>query len=349
MRFNQTFGKQKMNTFGKLFRVTTFGESHGAALGCVVDGCPAGVPVDEKLLQAQLERRRPGQSAITAGRNEPDIPEILSGIFEGKTLGTPIAMLVKNRDVRSSDYNEIRNAPRPGHADTTWKVKFGHVDYRGGGRSSGRETVSRVMAGWVAESVLTHVFADLHIVAWVSMVGDVAMDKKLMFGSWSREEVDAFSCRCPDRSAAEKIERMLLEAKEKGESYGGVVSIKVTGMPKGLGEPVFLKLQSHLAAALSSIGTVNGLWWNQRPIELSGSEFHKPGNTYNGTIGGISNGEDLLWHIACKPISTLGEQARKGRHDPCVLPRIVPVVESMTALVLIDLYLLDRARRGLGT
>lgn len=334
-----------MNSFGEIFRVTTFGESHGAALGCVVDGCPAGVPVDERKLNAQLDRRRPGQSEITSSRDERDRPEILSGIFWGKTLGTPIAMLVCNTDARSEDYDQIRSTPRPGHADAAWKAKFKHADHRGGGRASGRETVARVMAGWVAEAVLEQAFPELRVVAWVSQVGDVRMSPKLDNRSWTREEVDQNLCRCPDSAAAQKIKRKLALAMEEGESFGGVVTVHVSGMPAGLGEPVFLKMQSYLSSALASIGTVNGLWWNRVPIDLPGSSFHRPENSYGGLSGGISNGADVRFNIACKPVATIGEQARKGRHDPCILPRAIPVFESMTAIVLADLYLISLVRR----
>lgn len=334
-----------LNSFGQVFRVTTFGESHGVGLGCIVDGCPAGVPVEEERLHRQLRRRRPGQSAITTARAEVDEAEILSGIFEGRTLGTPIALLVRNRDARSGDYDLIRTNPRPGHADAAWREKFGHADHRGGGRSSGRETVSRVLGGWVAEELLRAVLPQLSIVACVSQVGELRMSEEALTQRWDRDRVDRHPCRCPEEPTAAAIDAMLLRAKEEGESYGGTVSLRISGMPKGLGEPVFLKLQSYLAGGLASIGTVNGVWWNSRPLDLRGGAFHSAGNTYGGMTGGISTGEDLLIHIAGKPVSTIGATARQGRHDPCVLPRVVPVAESMAAIVLADLWLLNRVRR----
>jgi chorismate synthase len=331
------------NSAGEVFRVTTFGESHGSALGCVVDGCPAGVDLDMEKLLTQLARRRPGQSKITTSRNESDSPEILSGVFEGITLGTPIAMIVRNKEQRSQDYETIRKNPRKGHADQTWKDKFTHVDYRGGGRSSGRETVSRVMAGWIAEAYLKKIVPELNIVAAVSSVGDVALPPDTDFSQLTRSEVDRFSCRCPEEKAANKIEAMLLKAKEVGESYGGSVRIMVRNLPKGIGEPVFHKLQNRMVNALASIGTVNGVYWNQKPVNMPGSLFHKE-NSYGGVNGGISNGSDLAFTVLCKPVSTLGKQATSGRHDPCVLPRIVPVVESMAAIVIADLLLLSHGR-----
>jgi chorismate synthase len=334
-----------MNSVGTIFRVTTFGESHGPALGCVVDGCPAGVAMDESALLRQLARRRPGQSAITSARDEGDVPEILSGIFEGVSLGTPIAMLVRNRDARSGDYDRIKREPRPGHADETWRAKFGHADHRGGGRSSGRETVSRVMAGWVAEMLLQRLMPQLGIVAFVSRVGAVTLGEEDIKRPWSRDQVDAHDSRCPDAEKAGAIEAMLADAKKEGESYGGTISLRVSGLPAGIGEPVFLKLHSYLAATLSTIGTMNAVNWNERSLDLPGSEFHAPGNSYGGINGGISNGQDLLFHISGKPVSTLGDTAKAGRHDPCILPRAVPVVESMAAIVLADLVMLNRLRR----
>jgi chorismate synthase len=334
-----------LNSFGQVFRLTTFGESHGAALGCVVDGCPAGVPVDEERLRRQLARRRPGQSDITTSRSEADEPVILSGVYLRKTLGTPIAMAVYNHDARSGDYETIRTSPRPGHADAAWREKFGHVDHRGGGRSSGRETVARVLGGWVAEELLRALVPSMSIVACVSQVGELRMSDSALGTSWTREEVDHSISRCPEGEVADRIETMLREAKTKGDSYGGVISLRVSGIPAGLGEPVFLKLHSYLAAGLASIGTINGIWWNSRPLDLRGSAFHSPGNTYGGISGGISTGSDLLVHIAGKPVSTIGDLAKQGRHDPCILPRAVPVVESMAALVLADLWLLQRIRR----
>lgn len=334
-----------MNTFGRLFRITTFGESHGAALGCIVDGCPANIPVDENLLLSQLDRRRPGQSKITTSRPESDTPEILSGIFQGKTLGTPVAMMVRNTAQKSSDYNEIKHHPRRGHADQVWKDKFGHVDHRGGGRSSGRETVSRVMGGWLAECLLKYIYPELKIAAFVSQVGTVAMSQKGKNELWSRDQVDVFASRCPEEKAALAIEKMLEEAKEKGDSYGGEIILRVSGMPASLGEPVFMKLQNYLAGALASIATINSINWNELPLDTPGSSFHIEDNNYSGINGGISNGGNLIFRMFTKPVSTIGDVAKKGRHDPCILPRAVPVVESMAALVLADLALINQSRK----
>ena len=334
-----------MNTFGTLFRLTTFGESHGVALGCVVDGCPANIPVYEELLLKQLDRRRPGQSKITTSRPESDTPEILSGIFQGRTLGTPIAMMVRNKAQRSSDYDEIKKQPRRGHADLVWKDKFGHVDHRGGGRSSGRETVSRVMGGWVAEALLSYMFPGLKIAAFVSQVGQVSMSEAGKNIRWTRQQVDVYESRCPEKETAMEISDMLTRAKEEGDSYGGEIILHVSGMPESLGEPVFYKLQNAMAGALTSIATVNSISWNQLPLDIPGSEFHIEANDYGGINGGISNGNDLLFRIFTKPVSTIGDVAKKGRHDPCILPRAVPVVESMAALVLADLALINQSRR----
>jgi chorismate synthase len=334
-----------VNTFGTLFRMTTFGESHGPAVGCVVDGCPSEIPLDKQKLYAQMARRRPGQSALTTPRQESDEPEILSGIYNDVTLGTPIAMLVRNRDTRSSDYDGIKGNPRLGHADAVWKIKFGHVDHRGGGRSSGRETAARVMAGWVAESLLAEVLPELRIVAWVSTVGCLSISEAAMARHWRREEIDLFEVRCPEAETAERMSQLILRAKENGDSLGGSITVRLEGVPPALGEPVFQKLSSYLAGAFASIGTINLIRWNQKPLELKGSEFHTPDNTYGGINGGISNGEDILFHIWGKPVSTIGDAAGKGRHDPCILPRAVPVVESMAAIAIADLYLLNRVRR----
>lgn len=334
-----------MNTFGKLFRLTTFGESHGVGLGCIVDGCPANIPVDEELLLSQLDRRRPGQSKITTSRPESDTPEILSGIFQGRTLGTPVAMMVRNKAQKSSDYDEIKRQPRRGHADQVWRDKFGHVDHRGGGRSSGRETVSRVMGGWLAECLLGYMFPQMKIAAFVSQVGKVSMSSEGREAIWSRQQVDAFESRCPEREVALQISELLAQAKEAGDSYGGEIILRISGMPQSLGEPVFYKLQNYLAGAISSIATINSVNWNELPLDIPGSQFHVEENDYSGINGGISNGKNLIFRIATKPVSTIGDVARKGRHDPCILPRAVPVVESMAALALADLALINQSRK----
>lgn len=331
------------NSLGRIFRVTTFGESHGPAIGCVVDGCPSGVAMDEQLLLRQLRRRRPGQSSISSARNEADEPEILSGILDGKTLGTPIAMLVRNKGHRPEEYDEIKEKPRVGHADEAWRDKFGHVDHRGGGRASGRETAARVMGGWVAECLLKQLFPEIEIVAYVRSVGGHALDENYISSAVTRETVERSTCRCPDPELAGKIESMLLRARDEGESYGGELGLIIRHAPPGLGEPVYAKAPALLSEALSSIGSAASVRWIQRPVDEAGSEFHSD-NTYGGFNGGITNGEDIHIRIGFKPVSTIGGQARKGRHDPCVLPRVVPVAEAMAAMVLADLALLARVR-----
>lgn len=330
-----------MNTFGSLFRVTTFGESHGPALGAVIDGCPAGIPLSTELIQHALDRRRPGQSALTTARNEADQVELLSGVFEGKTLGTPIAGIVRNRDQRSQDYDALKAKPRTGHADAVWQERFKHRDHRGGGRSSGRETLSRVIGGAVAEALLARDLPNVKVVAWVSQVGSVAAQEP--HAGVSRTEVDAHPTRCPDPAAAEQMSAMILEAKERGDSLGGFIDLRVTGLPIGMGEPVFGKLKALLAGALGSVGTVSGVLWG--PSDLAeavarpGTSFHADPASYGGVQGGLSNGAPLQLRALLKPASTLGETAKSGRHDPCILPRAVPVLEAMTSLVLADLWL----------
>jgi chorismate synthase len=333
-----------MNTIGNIFRVTTFGESHGAALGCVIDGCPAGLVLDEGKLLKMIDRRKPGQSAITTDRKEADTPETLSGIYQGETTGTPIAIIVRNQNQRSEDYDQIALAPRRGHADETWKAKYQHVDNRGGGRSSGRETVSRVLAGWVAETLITHMFPELSIVAHVNSIGKLAIpaDKKI---HCSRAEVDANPTRCPDPQTAKEMESLLLAAKKNHESYGGSIIMQISGLPVGLGEPVFDKLHSRLAGALASIGTISSVNWIDFPVDLPGSQFHVAENSYGGVNGGISNGQAMAFKLEGKPIATIGEHAKKGRHDPCALPRIVPVAEAMAAIVLADIALISKTAR----
>lgn len=330
-----------MNTFGSLFRLTTFGESHGPALGAVIDGCPAGVPLTADIIQQALDRRRPGQSALTTARNEADQVEILSGVFEGKTLGTPIAGVVRNKDQRSQDYDALKSKPRTGHADAVWQERFKHRDHRGGGRSSGRETLSRVIGGAVAEALLGRDLPDVRIVGWVSQVGTLRAAEPSP--DLSRGDVDAHPTRCPDRAAAEQMSAMILEAKERGDSLGGTIDLRVTGLPVGMGEPVFGKLKALLAGALGSVGTVSGVLWGpsdlQEAIARPGSSFHAESTSYGGVQGGMSNGEPLQVRALLKPASTLGETAKSGRHDPCILPRAVPVLEAMTALVLADLWL----------
>ena len=340
-----------MNTFGELFRVTTFGESHGPGLGAVIDGCPAGVPLTTAQVQRALDRRRPGQSAVTTARAEADQVELLSGVYEDKTLGTPIAALVRNVDQRSQDYTKLATEDRPGHADKVWRERFKHRDPRGGGRTSGRETLCRVIGGAVAEALLARELPALSTVGWVSQVGPLVLPLPDLV---TRALVDASPTRCPEPALAAQMEALILDAKGKGDSLGGVVTMRVDGLPVGLGEPVFGKLKALLAHAVGSIGAVSGVIWGPEDLEarlrLPGSQFHavradgRPSDVYGGIQGGLSNGEPLLLRVLFKPPATLSDHAKAGRHDPCILPRAVPVVEAMVSMVLADLYLHTLAR-----
>jgi chorismate synthase len=329
------------NTFGRFLTVTSFGESHGAALGAVIDGCPAGIAIGPEDFERALARRRPGQSAISTSRAESDRPEILSGIFEGKTLGTPIAVLVRNEDARSSDYDPA--SVRPGHADEVWEKKFGLRDWRGGGRSSGRETLARVIGGVAAVKILP---PEVKIVGFARSVGGhlaVTVPEAL-----TSELVDRHPTRCPDPSVAAAIEKELLACKESGDSRGGVAEIWADGVPAGWGEPVFRKLKSELAAGLMSVGGVVGVEIGAgcTAAARSGLNFHASKEGAGGIQGGLSNGERILLRAAFKPAATLGMKATKGRHDPCIVPRAIPVLEAMTALVLADFYLESRLNRA---
>jgi chorismate synthase len=330
-----------VNTFGRLFRLITFGESHGPALGAVIDGCPAGVPLSREQIQAALDRRRPGQSNLTTTRQEADQVEILSGVFEGKTLGTPLAAIVRNVDQRSKDYDALKTSPRTGHADLVWLERYKHRDHRGGGRSSGRETLSRVIGGAVAEAFLARDLPKLRVVGWVGRVATIEAAPPAE--GLTRAQVDAHPTRCPDPAAAAKMSEAILAAKERGDSLGGCIDVRVDGLPVGLGEPVFDKLKALLAHAFGSVGTVSGLMWGPSDLEdalrESGSEFHQHKESYGGIQGGLANGEPVTLRAFLKPPSTLGETAKSGRHDPCILPRAVPVLEAMTSIVIADLYL----------
>jgi chorismate synthase len=334
-----------VNTFGHFFRVTTFGESHGPALGAVIDGCPSEVPFDLGRVQAALDRRRPGQSALSSPRDERDRAELLSGVYQGLTLGTPIALLVRNTDARAEDYAALREVDRPGHADRVWRERYRHRDHRGGGRTSGRETVGRVLGGAVAEAWLSRELPELGIVGWVSQVGERRVATPPL--TLSRAEVDAHPTRCADPSVAERLAADIARARDTHDSLGGTIDLRVLGLPVGLGEPVFGKLKAVLAGALSSIGAVTGVSWGlpdvARAVALSGRAYHRGCEGYGGIQGGLSNGEPLEARVYFKPPASLGEHARKGRHDPCILPRAVPVVEAMTALCLADLLLAFRS------
>ncbi len=346
------------NSFGEMFRVTTFGESHGPAVGAVVDGVPAGMSLTAEDIQHALDRRKPGQSAMTTPRKEPDTVEILSGVFEGRTTGTPVALLIRNLDQRSRDYGDLAVSFRPGHGDYTWQEKFGIRDYRGGGRSSGRETAARVAAGAIAAKFLHEVYG-IVITAWTAAAGGVAGKKVLP------ETIDANPLRAADPDAVPAMMAAVQSAVADSDSVGGIAACRVTGIPAGWGEPVFDKLDALLAHAMLSIGAVKGIEFGDgfAAAEARGSGNNDAmtpegfcSNHAGGVLGGISNGMPLEFRIAVKPTPSirreqdtidLDNKARKitvsGRHDPCILPRIIPVVEAMTALVLADLAL---RRRG---
>lgn len=336
------------NSFGTRFVVTSFGESHGAALGAVIDGVPAGLNWDESVLERELARRRPGSSNVVSARQEADRPEVLSGVYEGKTLGTPIAIIVRNHDQRSQDYQEIARAPRPGHADDVWKMKFGHTDPRGGGRSSGRETVARVIGGAVARMLVGRLAPELRVMGFARAIGPFCLTQNEV-DLFMNAPNDDFVARFPSATRAEEIEKFLLEAKSDGRSYGGVAEIQVTGVPAGLGQPVFRKLKADLAAALIGVGSATSIEFGDgvAAAAAEGSEFHRrsSGRHYGGIRGGISTGEAIEMRVGFKPTSTVLDAARKGRHDPCIVPRAIPVLEAMTYLVLAEHLLWSRTDR----
>jgi chorismate synthase len=353
-----------MNSFGQIFRLTSFGESHGKGIGGIIDGCPAGLEIDMDFIQNELNRRKPGQSKITTQRDESDQVEFLSGIFEGMTQGTPIGFLVRNKDQHSSDYNDLKDVFRPSHADFTYIQKYGTRDHRGGGRSSARETIARVVAGAVAKLLLKK--AGISIQAYVSRVGEIHLGKS--YTELDLSQTESNIVRCPDAETAERMIARIEDAGRNHDTVGGVVSCVVTGVPAGWGEPVFNKLHADLGHAMLGINAVKGFEYGSGfdGTRLSGSEhndiFIKTENgvrtktNHSGGIqGGISNGEDIYFNVAFKPIATLLKEQNtvdkaenevvinpKGRHDPCVLPRAVPIVESMAAIVLADHFLLSR-------
>ena len=355
------------NTLGNIFRLTTFGESHGEAVGGVIDGYPAGIEIDEGFVQRELDRRRPGQSRITTGRRESDRVRFLSGIFEGKSTGAPIGFLVPNTDQHSQDYEEMRNAFRPSHADYTYMAKYGIRDYRGGGRSSARVTVSRCVAGALAKLALRRI--GISIQAYTSQVGDIVLDPD--YRRYDLAKTEASVVRCPDDEKARQMEELILKVKAAGDTIGGTVTCVVKGCPAGLGEPEFDKLHAHLGAAMLSINAAKGFEYGEgfRSAALRGKERNDPfinkntktataTNHSGGIQGGISNGEDIYFRTAFKPVATLLQEQStvdingnatilkaRGRHDPCVVPRAVPIVEAMTAIVILDCYLLNRGSR----
>ena len=368
-----------MNTFGHLFRVTTFGESHGAAIGCTVDGCPPGLDFDLEFVQHELDRRRPGQSAIVTQRKESDTVQVLSGVFEGKTTGTPIAMLIPNEDQRSKDYEHIADAFRPSHADYTWQAKYGMRDHRGGGRSSARETAARVAAGAVAKMFLRT--RGVEVQAYVSQVGPLVLPQPYQHLNLALAETN--DVRCPDPDMAEQMIALIKEIRKAGDTIGGVVSAVVRGCPPGLGEPVFDKLHADLGKAMLSINAAKAFEYGSgfAGVEMTGLQhndaftvpvdgalpstshlplFQTATNHSGGIQGGISNGMDIYFRVAFKPVATVMRDQDsldaegttvtvkgKGRHDPCVVPRAVPIVEAMAALVLADHYLRQMAHRAL--
>lgn len=326
------------NTFGTLFRVTTFGESHGSALGAVIDGCPGGIELSEEDLSVDLRRRRPGQSDVTTARVESDTPQILSGVFEGRTTGMPIAVMVANVGQRSGDYEALRKRPRPGHADETYAGKYENRDHRGGGRSSGRETLSRVIAGTIARKVLP---PDVRVIAHAHQIGPHVARR------FDPDEIESNPVRCGDPDVAPDMVSYIQELKAQGDSTGGVVEIRVQHAPPHLGEPVFMKLKSCLAQAVMSVGAVTGFSYG-RGFEtglLKGSEYVADRENFGGILGGISTGEEIRLMASVKPTTSIGDVAKKGRHDPCIVPRVIPVLEAMVWVVLADLFLVHRAGR----
>lgn len=353
------------NAFGSRFILVSFGESHGAALGCVIDGCPAGVEWDEGLLLAELARRRPGQASpggtvLVTERNEADRPEILSGVYEGRTLGTPIAAVVRNADARSSDYHRIEEAlasgapARTGHADDVWRDKFGHSDPRGGGRSSGRETLARSIGGAVAQMFLRTAAPGLRVRGFVSKIGSRSLshDDRAAFARRADAErwpADAFPARFPSPDQTKLIENDLRSAKADGKSFGAEVEIWIDGAPRGLGQPAFRKLKSDLASAFVGVGAVNAVEFGAgfAAASAEGSAFHARGAAvYGGIRGGISDGERIVVRVGIKPTSSVLDVAKRGRHDPCIAPRALPVLEAMAWLTLADHVLWARADRA---
>ncbi|MBP6260251.1 MAG: chorismate synthase [Paludibacter sp.] len=349
------------NTIGKLFTFTSFGESHGKGIGGIIDGCPAGIDMDETFIQNELNRRKPGQSSIATPRKEDDKVEFLSGVFEGKTTGTPIAFVIWNQNQHSTDYDHLKEVYRPSHADFTYQQKYGIRDHRGGGRSSARETAARVVAGAVAKLVLKT--KGVEITAYTSQVGHIAMTQTVDTVDLTLTESNIV--RCPQQEVAEQMIEYIKELKKSGDSIGGIISCIIKGLPVGLGEPIFDKLQARLAAAMLSINASHGFDYGRgfEGVSLRGSQmndsFIKSGdkvstktNNSGGIQGGISNGEEVYFRVLFKPVATISKKQEtldihtneveleaKGRHDPCVLPRAVPIVEAMAAITLLDLYL----------
>ncbi len=354
------------NSFGTLFKITTCGESHGGALGVIVDGCPAGLEITDTEIQHELDRRRPGQSTITTPRKEEDIIHILSGVFQGKTTGTPILLLAYNRDMRPEDYDELKHVYRPSHADYTYYKKYGFRDFRGSGRASARETLARVAAGAIAKKYLSQ-FLNIEIISYVEQVGSIKT--KMNYKIVKNEDIEKNIIRCPDQSCAEEMIKLIELVKAEGDSIGGVIKGVIRNVPVGLGEPVFDKLSADLGKAMLSINAVKGFEIGSgfNGVSMRGSEHNDAfimedcklkikTNHAGGTLGGISTGEDIYFRVAFKPVSTISKKQETvnvdnqavslqaaGRHDPCVLPRAVPIVDAMSALVIMDHYLRHKA------
>lgn len=353
------------NTFGKLFTLTTFGESHGEAIGGVIDGMPAGIEIDLNFIQAELDRRRPGQSRITTSRSEADRVELLSGVFEGRSTGCPIGFIVRNANQHSQDYENMRCLFRPSHADYTYFKKYGIRDHRGGGRSSARITISRVVAGAFAKLALRHL--GISVQAYTSQVGNIALDKD--YRRYDLSQTESNIVRCPDAPTAWRMEELIADVQAKGDTIGGIITCVIRGCPAGLGEPEFGKLHAQLGCAMLSINAVKGFEYGEGfgCVESLGSEQNDvflpsapsslttKTNHSGGIQGGISNGQDIYFRVAFKPVATILQEQEtvdlegnatvlkaRGRHDPCVLPRAVPIVEAMAAMVILDCYLQNK-------
>ena len=348
------------NTFGQLFRVTTFGESHGGGIGVVIDGCPPRIDISEADIQRELDRRRPGQSKLTTQRKEEDRCEILSGVFEGKTLGTPIAIAVRNKDARPEDYTEIARKFRPSHADYTYEAKYGIRNWQGGGRASARETIGRVAAGAIAKKILSTLYSDFEICAYVTQIHDIVA--KINRPAVKMKDVEENIVRCPDAAAAKRMISLIEQVRSEGDSVGGIIECVARGVAPGLGEPVFDKVEADLAKAMLSIPATKGFEigsgfsatrmrgsQHNDPFEMRDGKIRTKTNNSGGVQGGISNGEEIYFRVGFKPPATIAlqqktvtksrqqsELAARGRHDPCVLPRAVPIVEAMAAVVLCD-------------
>ena len=353
------------NTFGKIYKISTYGESHGKSIGVVIDGCPSGIEIDTNYIQSELDRRKPGQSKITTPRKENDLIEVLSGVFEGKSTGAPISLQIKNKDQKSSDYKHISDSFRPSHADYTYFKKYGNRDHRGGGRSSARETANWVAAGAIAKQILKKL--NVKINAYVSQVGNISMTTH--YSKLNLDDSEKNIVRCPDPSFAKKFITLIDETRKNLDTVGGIITCVIQGCPVGIGEPIFNKLHAELGKAMLSINAVKGFEYGSgfNGAQMNGSNHNdefklsdegkiSTKSNYSGGIqGGISNGEDIYFNVAFKPVSTIMKDQKsvdsknkvvtlkgKGRHDPCVVPRAVPIVESMAANVIVDLYLQNK-------